>query len=54
MNSVGPEWLPVCEKLGEEKTMKLIQNGTTLKVAMKMIEVMEQTKQTKLKLNYEQ
>lgn len=49
MNSIGPEWLPVCEKLGEEKTIKLIQNGTTLKVAMKMIEVMEQTKRTKLK-----
>lgn len=49
MNSISPEWLPVCEKLGEEKTIRLIQNGTTLRVAMKMVEAMEQTKQTKLK-----
>ena len=32
-------WLPIYEKLGREKTIKLIQNGTTLKVAKEMTRI---------------
>lgn len=31
------DWLPVCEKLGKERTIKLIRNGTQLEVALQMI-----------------
>lgn len=32
-------WLPIYKKLGREKTIKLIQNGTTLKVAKEMTRI---------------
>lgn len=31
------DWIPVCEKLGKERTIKLIRNGTQLEVALQMI-----------------
>lgn len=41
------EWLPVCETLGRERTIKLIDNGTTLDVALLICRFMSE--QTKLK-----
>ena len=38
------DWIPVYTKLGRKRTIGLINNGTSLKVAKDMIKVMEQMK----------
>lgn len=37
MTEIPKEWLSVMEKLGRERTVKMIKNGTSLKVAEEMI-----------------
>lgn len=37
MTEIPKEWLSVMEKLGRERTVKMIENGTSLKVAEEMI-----------------
>lgn len=38
MNNLPHEWQPVCDVLGQERTEKLISNGTSLDVAKQMAE----------------
>ena len=42
------EWLPVCEMLGRERTIKLIDNGTTLDVAMMICRFIQDKQLNKL------
>ena len=44
------DWLPVLKKLGRERTIGLIKNGTSLEVAKAMIKVMKEDK-AQLKLD---
>lgn len=46
MTEIPKEWLSVMEKLGRERTVKMIKNGTSLKVAEDMIKWKD-----KLKIN---
>ncbi|MBO7323707.1 MAG: hypothetical protein J6U51_09025 [Bacteroidales bacterium] len=45
------DWVPVYTKLGREKTIGLIKNGTTLSVAKQIIKSMGKPKEEQLKLN---
>ena len=48
---IREDWLPVLKKLGRERTIGLIKNGTSLDVAKAMIKVKtEEYKQLKLDL----
>ena len=44
------KWVPVYKKLGRNKTVKLIENGTSLEVAKKMIKAKSDVEQLKLDL----
>ena len=44
------KWVPVYKKLGRNKTVKLIENGTSLEVAKKMIKAKDDVEQLKLDL----
>lgn len=44
-------WIPVYRKLGRERTIGLIKNGTSLKVAKEMIKAMKQIEDSQLKLD---
>ena len=44
------DWVPVYKKLGRERTIGLIKNGTSLKVAKEMIKQKENVEQLKLDL----
>lgn len=44
------KWVPVYKKLGRERTIGLIKNGTTLKVAKEMIKQKDDVEQLKLDL----
>lgn len=44
------DWLPVISKLGRERTIKLINNGTSLEVAKAMTKVKKEDLQLKLEL----
>lgn len=44
------EWVRVYKKLGRTKTMGLVKNGTSLKVAKEMVKAMEAYKQELPKL----
>lgn len=37
---IQEQWAEVCERLGKERTLRLIQNGTTLDVANQIIQAM--------------
>lgn len=39
--TIPEEWLSVCEELGYEKTIKLINNGTTISVAEQIIQAIK-------------
>ena len=43
-------WVPIYKKLGRERTIGLIENGTSLKVAKQMIEAKDDVEQLKLDL----
>lgn len=43
-------WVPVYKKLGRERTIGLIKNGTSLKVAKEMIKQKDDVEQLKLDL----
>ena len=43
-------WVPIYEKLGRERTIGLIKNGTSLKVAKLMIKAKDDVEQLKLDL----
>ena len=47
---IREDWLPVLKKLGRERTIGLIKNGTSLEVAKAMIKVMKEDK-VQLKLD---
>lgn len=47
---IREDWLPVLKKLGRERTIGLIKNGTSLEVAKAMIKVMKEDK-AQLKLD---
>lgn len=42
--TIPDEWLPVMERLGREKTEKLILNGTSLEVAKEIIRIKDTLK----------
>jgi hypothetical protein len=44
MKEIPKEWLAVMERLGRENTIRLIENGTSLAVVEKMIEVKDKLK----------
>ena len=44
------DWVPVYKKLGRERTIGLIKNGTSLKVAKEMIKQKDDVEQLKLDL----
>ena len=44
------KWVPVFKALGRERTVKLIKNGTSLKVAKQMIKAKDDVEQLKLDL----
>ena len=44
------DWIPVYTKLGRERTIGLIKNGTSLKVAKEMIKAKDDVEQIKLDL----
>lgn len=44
------DWVPVYKKLGRERTIGLIKNGTSLKVAKEMIKAKNDVEQLKLDL----
>ena len=44
------KWVPVYKKLGRERTIGLIKNGTSLEVAKKMIKAKDDVEQLKLDL----
>ena len=44
------KWVPVFKALGRERTVKLIENGTSLEVATQMIKAKDDVKQLKLDL----
>ena len=44
------DWVPVYKKLGRERTIGLIKNGTSLKVAKEMIKQKDDIEQLKLDL----
>ena len=44
------KWVPVFKALGRERTVKLIENGTSLEVAKKMIKAKDDVEQLKLDL----
>ena len=44
------KWVPVYKALGRERTVKLIENGTSLEVAKKMIKAKDDVEQLKLDL----
>lgn len=44
------DWIPVYKKLGRERTIGLIKNGTSLKVAKEMIKQKDDVEQLKLDL----
>lgn len=44
------KWVPVYTKLGRERTMGLIKNGTSLEVANQMLKAKENVEQLKLDL----
>ena len=44
------DWVPVYKKLGRERTIGLIKNGTSLEVAKKMIKAKDDVEQLKLDL----
>lgn len=44
------DWIPVYKKLGRTRTIGLINNGTSLKVAKEMIKAMKQMEDSQLKL----
>ena len=44
------KWVPVYKKLGRERTIGLIKNGTSLKVAKEMIKQKDDVEQLKLDL----
>ena len=44
------DWVPVYKKLGRERTIGLIKNGTSLKVAKEMIKAKNDVEQIKLDL----
>lgn len=43
------DWIPVYERLGRDRTIRLIENGTTLNVAKQMINAMD-VRQKRIKL----
>lgn len=45
MTEIPKEWLSVMEKLGRERTIKMIRNGTSLKVAEEMIKWKDKLKE---------
>ena len=47
---IREDWLPVLKKLGRERTIGLIKNGTSLEVAKAMIKAMKEDK-VQLKLD---
>ena len=44
------KWVPVFKALGRERTVKLIENGTSLEVAKQMIKAKDAVEQLKLDL----
>lgn len=44
------DWVPVYKKLGRERTIGLLKNGTSLNVAKEMIKQKENVEQLKLDL----
>lgn len=44
------KWVPVFKALGRERTVKIIENGTSLEVAKQMIKAKDDVKQLKLDL----
>lgn len=44
------DWVPVYKKLGRERTIGLIKNGTSLEVAKQMLKAKENVEQLKLDL----
>ena len=44
------DWVPVYKKLGRERTIGLIKNGTSLKVAKEMVKQKNDVEQLKLDL----
>ena len=44
------DWMPVYKKLGRERTIGLIKNGTSLEVAKQMIKAKDDVEQLKLDL----
>lgn len=44
------KWVPVYKKLGRERTIGLIKNGTSLKVAKEMVKQKNDVEQLKLDL----
>lgn len=45
------DWVPVYTKLGRKKTIGLIQNGTSVKVAKEIVKAMATNNDTQLKLD---
>ena len=45
------DWLPVYKKLGREKTIGLIKNGTSLKVAKDIIKTMKPKKNEEMAMD---
>ena len=44
------DWVPVYKKLGRERTIGLIENGTSLEVAKQMLKAKDDVEQLKLDL----